>query len=356
MPTAFGSPTSAPWVRLGDPIGDGSQAPSPDPQPFQPPITRLAAGETPPQFVLFSWDGASGNEGYLIDMVQRAHAVGGTMTLFLTALYVLPRSRRTEYQPPRRPAGDSDIPYLSDKTVRRTIQDIGTAWGYGNEIGTHFCGHFQDPNGVPSWTTSDWEQELSQVFKLVTRWRTLTGWEDLPPFPFDYTRECVGARTPLLAGRETLLPAAKKLGWRYDTSGVRAAARWPVKDSHGLYDMSMFPVPFRDADILPMDYNFFATQAKADPDAGTATQRRRWQAEHRDALRAGLERSLTGNRAPLIVGNHLSPWLGGIYQDNLRDLIVEFAGRPEVQLVSHRWLCDWLDAQDPAVLAALQAR
>nr|NLI49259.1 hypothetical protein [Propionibacterium sp.] len=355
VPTASVNPDGTPNVRLGTPIGDGSQAPSPDPQPFQRPITKLAKGETPPQFVLFSWDGASGNDDHILDMIDAAHSVDGTMTMFLTALYVLPASRKKEYQPPRRPAGDSDIPFMSDKTVRRTIEGISTAWKYGNEIGTHMGGHFQNPNGVPSWTSADWEQELSQVYKLVTQWRTFTGWDDLEPFPFDYTKECVGARTPLLAGRETLLPVAKRYGWRYDTSGTRASAAWPKKDSHGLYDMSMFPVPFKGKSILPMDYNYYVAHTKA-KNIGTAAQRAQWQAEHRDSLRAGLELCLSTNRAPLIIGNHLSPWLGGIYQDNLRDLIVEFGSRPEVQLVSHRWLCDWLDAQDPEVLADLQAR
>lgn len=342
-------------VRLGSPIGDGSQAPSPDPQPFQRPITKLKPGETPPQFVLFSWDGASGNENYILDMIERARSVDGTMTMFLTALYVLPQARKTEYKPPKRPAGDSDIPYMSDKTVRRTIEAMSVAWANGNEIGTHMCGHFQDPNGVPSWTSADWEQELSQVYKLVTQWRTFTGWTDIEPFPFDYTKECVGARTPLLAGRETLLPVVAKRGWRYDTSGTRARAAWPVKDRYGLYDMSMFPVPFRGKSTLPMDYNYYVAHTKA-KDTGTAAQRKVWQAEHRASLVAGLEACLSGNRAPLIIGNHLSPWLGGIYQDNLRELIVEFGRRPDVQLVSHRWLCDWLDAQDPEVLADLQAR
>jgi hypothetical protein len=362
-PTASASSSAggveAPWgepdVKLGPPIGDGSQAPAVGPQPFQRPITKLAKGEKPPQFVVFSWDGASGNNDAILDYVKAAHAVNGTQTMFTSALYFLPKSLRTEYQPPKRPAGDSDIPYMSDPTVRKTITDTAIAWTYGNEIGTHFCGHFADPNGVPSWTTADWEQEISQVYKLMTTWRTITGWTDVGPLPFDYTKELVGARTPLLAGRGTLLPAAKKHGWRYDSSGVRGRAAWPVKDDYGLYDISMFSVPFRDKSIIPMDYNFLVSQAKGDQAAGSAAERAKWKAEHAASLRAGLKGCLNGNRAPFIIGNHLSPWLGGIYQDNLLALMTEFGRTPQVQLVSFRWLCDWMDAQDPEVLAALQA-
>ncbi|QIK72593.1 hypothetical protein G7070_10360 [Propioniciclava coleopterorum] len=348
------SPTGTPRVRLGAPIGDGSQAPSPDPQPFQRPITRLRPGERPPQFVVFSWDGASGNQDAILDYVRAARAVDGTQTMFLSALYFLPKSKRTQYQPPRRPAGDSQISFMSDATVRRTIIDISAAWAAGNEIGTHFCGHFSDPNGVPSWTSADWEQELSQVDKLVTTWRTITGWTDIDPLPFDHRRELVGGRTPELAGRATLLPVIAKRGWRYDSSGVRPRQAWPAKDRYGLYDMSMFQIPFRGGRIIPMDYNFLVVQAGGKTNGGSASQRRTWKAEHADALRNALQLCLRGNRAPLILGNHMTPWVGGVYQENLLALMTEFGRTPEVQLVSHRWLCDWLDAQDPAVLQALQ--
>ena len=56
----------------------------------------------------------------------------------------------------------------------------------------------------------------------------------------------------------------------------------------------------------------------------------------------------------MCIRDSLSPWLGGIYQQNLLKLMTEFGKTPGVQLVSFRWLCDWLDAQDPEVLADLQ--
>lgn len=359
-PTSSGSPNGSaastgpsgtPGVA-GTPIGDGSQAPSPDPQPFQRPITKLKRGERPPQFVVFSWDGASGNENHILEYVDTARAVDGTQTMFLSALYFLPKSKRTEYHPPKHSAGAADIPFMSDKTVRRTIKDTSIAWRNGNEIGTHFCGHFD----AGRWTSADWEQEVSQVYKLVTTWRTITGWTDIAPLPFDYTKELVGGRTPLLEGRTALLPVARKRGWRYDSSGVRDRQAWPRKDAHGLYDMSMFLVRFRGRPIIPMDYNFLVAQAGGRENAGSAADRAAWAAEHLRTLRAGLQRCLRGNRAPYIMGNHLSPWLGGLYQRNLLKLMTEFGRTPGVQLVSFRWLCDWMDAQDPHVLADLQGR
>ncbi len=358
-PTGFPASPSAgdagsPSTSSGTAIGDGSQAPTGRPQPHQHPITKLAPGEVPPQFVVFSWDGCSGNDGLMRGMVERARAVGGTMTMFLSGLYLLPASKRTEYQPPRRAAGASDIAFMSDPTVRRTIVDIADAWQNGNEIGTHFCGHFGGAKGVGTWTTADWEQEIEESIKLVTHWRTNTGWTDIDPLPFDYSKELVGSRTPLLAGRDALLPAAKKHGWRYDSSGVRGKQAWPQKDSYGLYNISMISTPFRKGTIIPMDYNFYVSQAGA-RSAGSATQRAGWRSEHLATLRNGLQRCLATNRAPYIMGNHLNPWLGGLYLDNLTTLITEFGRTPGVQLVSFRWLCDWMDAQDPDVLASLQA-
>ena len=245
--TASDGAWGEPDVKLGDPIGDGSQAPSPDPQPFQREIKKLAKGEKPPQFVVFSWDGVSGDENRVQAYIKAAHEVQGTQTMFLSGLYFLPQSKKTEYHPPKRKPGASDIPYMSDLTVRRTIENAAMAWKYGNEMGTHFNGHFD--GGAKTWTSDDWEVELNEAIKLVTHWRTNTGWTDIDPLPFDYegTRRCPDA---LLAGAATLMPIAKKHGFRYDSSGVRKKG-WPVKNSYGIYDMSMFAVPFRTARACP---------------------------------------------------------------------------------------------------------
>ncbi len=357
LPQQNVTPWGKPDFSRGTAIGDGSQAPTGKAQQFQRPITKLKPGETPPQFVVFSWDGASGNNDYIMDFVHAAHNVQGTMTLFSSGLYFLPAAQKLQYHPPKNPPGASDIPYMSDKTVKRTIEDTGDAWCYGNEVGTHFNGHFSDPKvGVYGWSQADWEQEFSEAVKLVTHWRTYSGFTDVTPLPFDYTKECVGARTPLLGGWENWRPVAAKHGFRYDTSATRAGIHWPKKDSNGLWDMSMFEIPFRNHSIIPMDYNFYFEQAKGDDNVGTDADRAVWKAEHADTLRRGLQLCLNGNRAPFIIGNHLSRWQNGIYQDNLLALITEFGKVPGVQLVSHRWLCDWLDAQDPAVLADLQSK
>ena len=96
-------------------IGDGSTADT-GKQPNQPgkPVP-LEPGETPPQFVIFSWDGAGevGN-GLFPRFLDLARNHGAGMTFFLSGLYLLPESKKSLYRPPNNPVGASDIGYLTD--------------------------------------------------------------------------------------------------------------------------------------------------------------------------------------------------------------------------------------------------
>ncbi len=317
-------------------------------------LRKLAPGEAPPQFVVISWDGAAEMPSAQLTRFRNvAKDVGASMTLFLTGIYLIPEKLSKEYKPPRRAPGTSDISFLTEASVRRTIQGIGEAWQEGHEIGTHFNGHFCGPRGVAAFTSADWRQEIEEAKRFVRDWKSLTGYTDLPDFPFDYDKELVGSRTPCLEGRARLLPVARELGWRYDTSGTRTQ-NWPVKDQ-GLWDMSMASLPFRGREVISMDYNYMYVLNKAKTEAGTAAERAKWQGEVLDSYRAGFNRVYNGNRAPLIIGNHFEQWNGGIYMNAVEAAMRELSQKPGVQFVSHKQLCDWMDMQDPAVIAALQA-
>ncbi|MFC7217456.1 hypothetical protein ACFQLX_04605 [Streptomyces polyrhachis] len=327
-------------------IGDGSTAYT-GRQPDQPKFTRLKPGEKPPQFVVYSWDGA-GEDGS--GLFQHFREVGkkydATMTFFLSGLYVLPESKRTEYTAPGHAPGASDIGFLNDLHVKQTLEQVGAAWMDGHEIGTHFNGHFCGPTGVDSWSVEDWKSEISQAKRFVKSWKTTTGDRSSAPLPFDYDKELTGARTPCLEGRKNLVKAASELGWRYDTSGVNLQV-WPKKGPEGLWDLSMQTVPFPGSkyEALTMDYNY-----KVNPNITPATA----EAQVYRSLMLGFDRSYAGNRAPLIIGNHFEQWHGGAYMRAVENTIKSICPRPDVQCVSFRQLADWLDAQDPAVLAKLQ--
>lgn len=210
-----GSPKNK--VRL---IGDGSTADT-GKQPHQPETpVPLEPGQKPPQFVIFSWDGAGevGN-GLFPRFLELAKEHDAAMTFFLSGIYLLPESKKSLYRPPNNPRGASDIGYLTDDHVKDTLKYVRQAWLDGHEIGTHFNGHFCGGSGsVERWTPAQWHSEINQAVSFVTEWRTNTGWENEDPLPFDYRKELVGGRTPCLLGQDNLLPTARKLGWRYDAS------------------------------------------------------------------------------------------------------------------------------------------
>lgn len=259
-PTGSGSPV----VRTARLIGDGSTSDT-GPQPHQPTPTRLQPGETPPQFVVISWDGAGEVTGLnlLSHFRQVAKETGASMTLFLSGLFLLPRAEKDHYRPPRHRVGASDIGYLTDHDIHATIDNIGKAWLEGHEIGTHFNGHFCGPTGVQQWSPADWHSEIEQAKFFVENWRTTTGFTDLPPFPFDYEKELIGGRTPCLEGADNLRVTASKLGWRYDSSKT-GIQMWPSKDRN-LWDLSMQSIPFagHTGQVISMDYNIMFNQTGA---------------------------------------------------------------------------------------------
>jgi hypothetical protein len=357
-PTKPAPPSSA---GSGRPIGDGSTSDT-GPQPHRRHWKRLRPGEAPPQFVVFSWDGAADlSTGLFPRFRHLARDTGASMTFFLSGLYALPVEHRRLYHPPRHPIGSSQIGFLSTRHVISTMGQVRKAWLEGHEIGTHFNGHFCGANGVGRWSSSDWASEIAQAKRFVKTWKTTTGTvgdRDLPALPFDYDRELIGSRTPCLEGQANLLPTAKALHWRYDASSPGGVQAWPGR-KHGLWNLPLQAVPFahptpgKGNHVLSMDYNLMYKQSDGNLH-GDPAKYSTWRGQARDAYLAGFDRAHGSNRAPLFIGNHFEQWNGGIYMDAVEDSIRVMAKAPGVQLVSFRQLVDWLDAQDPAVLARLR--
>lgn len=337
-------------------IGDGSTADT-GKQPRQPvaPVP-LEPGQTPPQFVIFSWDGAGevGN-GLFPRFLELAKEHNAAMTFFLSGLYLLPESKKSLYRPPNNPVGASDIGYLTDDHIKATLKNVRQAWYDGHEIGTHFNGHFCGGSGsVENWSASQWQSEIDQSVSFVTEWRTNTGWRDLDPLPFDYRKELVGGRTPCLLGQDNLLPTAKKLGWRYDASSPGGTQVWPSKRMD-VWDLPLQGIPFpgHSFEVLSMDYNILANQSQ-NSTKGMPSRYPGWREQATQAYISGFKRAYETNRAPFYIGNHFEEWNGGIYMDAVEAALKHIAGKPDVRLVSFRQFVDWLDVQDPAVLAKLR--
>ncbi|MFD5427064.1 hypothetical protein [Streptomyces sp. NPDC127084] len=337
-------------------IGDGSTADT-GKQPNQPdkPVP-LQPGQAPPQFVVFSWDGAGevGN-GLFPRFLELAKNHDAAMTFFLSGIYLLPEARKTRYRPPGNPVGASDIGYLSDDHIKDTLKYVRQAWLDGHEIGTHFNGHFCGGSGsVGNWTSAQWQSEIDQAVSFVTEWKTNSGWTDIDPLPFDYRKELVGARTPCLLGQDNLLPTAKKLGWRYDASSPGGRQQWPQKRD-GLWDLPLQAMPFpgHSFEVLSMDYNILANQSR-NSTKGNPDRYPGWREQATEAYLNGFDRAYESNRAPFFIGNHFEQWNGGIYMDAVEEALKTMAGKKDVRLVSFRQFCDWLDVQDPKVLTRLR--
>ncbi|MFC4469856.1 hypothetical protein ACFPH6_36065 [Streptomyces xiangluensis] len=339
------------------PIGDGSTAYT-GKQPNQPPKPDpLEPGQTPPQFVVFSWDGAGdvGN-GLFERFLNLSKEHDAHMTFFLSGLYLLPESKKRKYLPPNNAPGASDIGYLTDDHIKSTLKYIRQAWLDGHEIGTHFNGHFCGGTGTgANWTPKQWRSEIDQAKSFVKEWRTNTGWTDLPALPFDYEKELIGGRTPCLLGQENLLPTARELGWRYDASSPGGRQQWPGK-TQGLWDLPLQGIPFpgHTFEVLSMDYNILANQSLNSTQAPPANYPG-WRKQATKAYIAGFDRAYETNRAPLFIGNHFEDWNGGIYMDAVEEALKYMAGKKDVRLVSFRQFVDWLDVQKPEVLAKLQS-
>ncbi|MFF4179091.1 hypothetical protein [Streptomyces sp. NPDC001750] len=340
-------------VRL---IGDGSTADT-GKQPHQPPApVPLEPGQTPPQFVIFSWDGAGevGN-GLFPRFLELAKKHDAAMTFFLSGLYLLPESKKSKYRPPNNPVGASDIGYLTDDHIKETMKYVRQAWLDGHEVGTHFNGHFCGGSGsVANWTSAQWQSEIDQAISFVTEWRTNTGWTDLDPLPFDYRKELVGGRTPCLLGQDNLLPTAKKLGWRYDASSPGGTQVWPQK-RQGVWDLPLQAMPFpgHSFEVLSMDYNILANQSQ-NSTKGMPSRYPGWRKQATGSYLSGFDRAYTTNRAPFYIGNHFEEWNGGIYMDAVEETLKKIADKPDVRLVSFKQFVDWLDVQTPAVLDKLR--
>ncbi|WSQ11039.1 hypothetical protein OG604_26690 [Streptomyces sp. NBC_01231] len=353
-------PSSSP-KPTARPIGDGSTSFT-GKQPHQPGKPEpLEPGQTPPQFVIFSWDGAGevGN-GLFPRFLDLAKEHGASMTFFLSGLYLLPESKKRLYDPPNNQRGASDIGYLTDDHVKATLTNVRRAWLEGHEIGTHFNGHFCSGSGtVGNWTPQQWRSEIDQAKGFVKEWRTNTGWTDLPALPFDYDKELVGGRTPCLLGQDNLLPTARELGWRYDASSPGGRQTWPEK-LKGIWNLPLQQIPFpgHSFEVLSMDYNMLANQSINSTKA-PAYNYPGWRQQSSQAYIQGFKRAYETNRAPFFVGNHFEQWNGGIYMDAVEAAFKHIAREKEkgedVRLVSFRQFVDWMDVQKPEVLAKLRS-
>jgi hypothetical protein len=353
---------SMPPVLFAPVTHPAKTAPGPPPTPV--PALRLRPGEHPPQFVLVSFDGAGWGDmwDFWFSIAER---VPFHFTGFLSGTYLLSERTRGAYHPPYYPAGSSQINWNDDADLPVEIANLNRALRAGDEIGTHFNGHFCAGAGLPSggntWTTADWDQELTQFFRLLAGYRANN---DLPSsVRLDLKASDIrGSRTPCLEGTpEALYPALRRHRLDYDSSFTRPGLGWPARSPEGIWQIGMaqFPMHGRLPDgrsavpVTTMDYNFYFTQRGAVP-APSAADSARDSRQVLDTYRDMYAAAYSGSRAPLVLGNHFNEWNNGAYRDALAAFVLETCGRAETRCVTYSELIAWMEAQTPRVLRRLQ--
>ncbi len=322
------------------------------------PMTKLKVGDKPPQFILFSFDGA-GRHDKLNEFLAAAAPTDSRFTGFLTGLYLLEDSNANLYTGPGAKQGSSEVGFGGDQAeVVQRINDLNNLYALGDEIGTHYNGHFCDLGA--NWSTDQWNNELDQFYKFFTDWKTLNNLPDAPALQVPAS-EVKGGRTPCLAGKfDQLTPAWKAHNMIYDSSGENAftGIAWPQQES-GIWQFpipTIYSKPFVDAGFKPlikaMDYNFWFKFNKATEDPSTAPKLTEITL---DTYRYMYQRTFNGNRAPVLIANHFNDWNGNSFNPAALQFMTETCGKPDTICTTYQDLIAWMQLQDPAVLAALQA-
>lgn len=355
--SAPAKPREEKWDGKTKILGDGSTSYT-GPQKGTLKAVPLKPGEKPPQFVVFSWDGAlEGDDKLFSHYRDLAEQYKAHMTFFLTGIYLLPKSKKELYHPPLHNPGAAAIDYPTDAHIRDTLEQLRIAYNQGNDIGTHFNGHFCDTKtSGQNWTVAEWKQEIDQFFDIVEKWKTNTGYKDIPALPFDFKKEVTGGRSPCLEGQPNLLKAIKSYGWRYDASSKGDFQIWPTKKK-GIWDFPLEMLPYDNGktqfQALSMDFNFLANQSDGEISQNEA-EYPGWQQQTVDSYMNGFNRVYYGSRAPLFIGNHFEDWNGGIYMKAIDRVIKDVCTKKGVKCVSFKELADWMDVQKPQTLANLQ--
>ncbi|WP_245822311.1 polysaccharide deacetylase family protein [Lentzea waywayandensis] len=324
-------------------------APSAEQLQKQPWMHKLAPGEKPPQFVLFSFDGAVSKQHWdkvlPIAKSKNAHVTG-----LLSGVYMLADPDKNQYQPP---AGLKRG--LSDIDFGGTRQDVNSRIAYlnqviadGHEIGTHYNGHFCSNGTQPSvdkWDTAAWNAELAQFKQIVDRSRA-AGLN----LPADAVR---GGRTPCLEGNwDQAFPAMAANGLVYDTSKVALGVQWPTVQN-GLYEFPMpeVKVPGLGKQVVMMDFNLWYSlnQAKDEPSRAADFSQ-----IVLDTYKSVHQAALNGNRAPIVVGNHFNEWNGNAFSTAMEQFMEYVCDKPDTVCATYTEVIQWMQLQDPAVLDQLR--
>lgn len=354
-PSSTPDPTTAVAETSPPPSVDpATQTPGPDGRlPTNIPMTKLAPGEEPPQFIIFSFDGV-GSSQKMHTFLDAAAASNARFVGFLTGTYLLTDGNADAYQAPGAKQGSSQVGFGGDAAeVIQRVNDLNQAYLAGNEIGTHYNGHFCELGR--NWSTADWNSELDQFYNFFTNWKTINGLSDAPDLVIPAS-EVKGGRTPCLAHQwDQIEPAWLSHNMIYDSSqdAPTSGIFWP-RQVDGVWEFYMPQVYSAGLGgmVTGMDYNFWYKWNKAKDDGSAATLT----PIVLDTYRYMYDSAYNGNRAPVLIANHFNNWNGNAFNPATEQFMRETCIKPNTYCATYLDVIAWMELQDPAVLQSLQDR
>jgi hypothetical protein len=354
-PATAGTPTRA-GSGPGTGVIDTSPArTSPARKATNVPMTKIKSGQNPPQFIIFSFDGAGDHEKWQ-EFMKAAAPTDSRFNGFLTGTYLLTDENAKEYAGPGHAPGKSSVGFggTGDELATR-IKDLNQAYAAGHEIGTHYNGHFcsgAEPS-VGVWTTADWNNELDQFFGFLKSYKKNNPGVKLPTLKVPVS-SIKGGRTPCLEGQwDQLVPAWKQHKMTYDSSMNAPASGvfWPQR-VNGIWEFYMPYVysPGFDGMVVNMDYNMWVKFNGGADQPETAPELREKVYQTYEYI---YQEAYNGNRAPVIIANHFNDWNGDSFNPAVLKFMKNYCGKPNTYCTTYSDVIAWMKLQDPEYLQHL---
>lgn len=342
---------------------------------------RAQTVERPPQYVMLAFDGSYRNSmwQYLRSYTQKNRDAGTDVrfTFFINPVYLLERSTGLKvYQPPHGNKG-SAIGWGDNRDdIMTRINNMNGAFEEGHEIASHAVGHFDGSK----WSYSEWKSEMKQFFSILENVFSLNNTQSNKGLLFYNPQQGInkikGFRAPLLGYNADTYSAISEFGIKYDTSQQdQGMDYWPQKRKDtGIWNFPLARVaaPGTAKYNPTMDYNFCANDSLAllrkDPSLISYSAVNEYTGKvqsnkgksdclavvPKDVKKAMKDKMLAtylayfnnnyyGNRAPVHIGHHFSPWMGGAYFEAFMAFADAVCSKPEVKCVTYTELQKFVD-------------
>jgi peptidoglycan/xylan/chitin deacetylase (PgdA/CDA1 family) len=283
-----------------------------------------------PQYVLISFDNSNGIAEWKRSRALAA-ATGAKFTYFLSCVFLVPRDRRTSYDPPEHKAGKSNIGFAPSRAdIAERLNEIWAARSEGHEIGSHACGHFDGKD----WSAADWTSEFSSFRKILETAFDANGIPGEPAAWKDFARTGIkGFRAPYLSTGPGLYKALTAYGYTFDASGVSRGPELPDRSTAiARFALPQIPEGPRERRVVAMDYNLFVRHSGGfeRSDDGAVFEDRAYQAFHK-----AFDAEVSGSRTPLQFGFHFTQMNGGAYWRALERFASDVCVRADVACVTY---------------------